>query len=329
MNKSNPDSPQLSVWRLDQIGKEQRRPSLFSKRGCPKGDKVRAKRTPIWPFAFFVLGISCLIGQTLVIRELIISFYGNELFSSLALGFWLLLVGMGSLLFSKLFQKTKPLPVVIISHVLIALFLPLEIFLIRFVKIFTLPGQLPNFLPSIGISFLILIPFCLVLGLFWTMASKVYCQLKNDFSLAITRAYFFETLGFVAAGLIFTFILISLNEFISIYLIITLNLMMALCLAFSAQRRAVFLKSLTIFCLIVFLFFSLSPFGQQIQKKILSLRFKSQILIESINSKYGNIAVTQSQRKSSSLDPSGSVLDQYNFFQNGLLIGSNQEKNFN
>ncbi|MBU4369498.1 hypothetical protein KKG58_01910, partial [Patescibacteria group bacterium] len=46
-------------------------------------------------------------------------------------------------------------------------------------------------------------------------------------------------------------------------------------------------------------------------------------------SKYGNIAVTQSQRKSSSLDPSGSVLDQYNFFQNGLLIGSNQEKNFN
>jgi len=347
LNKSNSDSPQLSVGRLDQIYEKQRRPSLFGKRGCPKGDKVRAKRTPIWLFAFFVLGISCLIGQTLVIRELIINFYGNELFSSLALGFWLLLVGVGSLFFSKLFQKTKPLIVVIISHVLIALFLPLEIFLIRFVKFFTLPGQVPNFLPSIGISFLILIPFCLVLGLFWTMASKIYCQLKNEFSLAITQAYFFETLGFVAAGIIFTFILVSLNEFISVYLIITLNLLSAFCLIFSAQQKSLFLKYLSIFCLIIFLLFSFFTLDKKIQNKTLSLKFKNQILIESINSKYGNISITQSTPLESSLHKSqsnpnlslrhnnnfltGSKKDsiQYNFFQNGLLIGSNQEKNFN
>ena len=41
-NKSDSDSPQPSVERLDQIGKNQRRPSLFNKRGCPKGDSARS-----------------------------------------------------------------------------------------------------------------------------------------------------------------------------------------------------------------------------------------------------------------------------------------------
>ncbi|MBL7141596.1 tRNA (guanosine(37)-N1)-methyltransferase TrmD [Patescibacteria group bacterium] len=41
-NKSDSDSPQPSVERLDQIGKKQRRPSLFNKRGCPQGDSARS-----------------------------------------------------------------------------------------------------------------------------------------------------------------------------------------------------------------------------------------------------------------------------------------------
>lgn len=48
-SEANSDSPQLLVERLDQIGiKNKRRPSLFEKKGCPKGDSARAKRVPIW-----------------------------------------------------------------------------------------------------------------------------------------------------------------------------------------------------------------------------------------------------------------------------------------
>lgn len=49
LNRSNSDSPQPLVERLDQIGiKNKRRPSPFAKRGCPKGDRRGAKRVHIW-----------------------------------------------------------------------------------------------------------------------------------------------------------------------------------------------------------------------------------------------------------------------------------------
>ncbi len=298
-------------------------------------------------FAFFILGISALIAQALIIRELMITFYGNELFSSLSLGFWLVLVGLGSLFLSKLFQKLNSLKTILSSHVLIALFLPLEIFLIRLIKnLFTLPGEIPNLLSALGATFLALIPLCLILGVFWTIASKLYTSLTNQLSLGLTKAYFFETLGFIIAGLGFSFFLVSLNEFLVVFLIIVLNLISALLLAFSFTplesplrkpqknlglllrygnnfltgfKQKLFLKSLIVFLLAVSLIFLFSPFVKQIQNKTLSLRFKNQILEESVNSKYGNLAVTKLTKESF----------QYNFFQNGLLIGSDQEKSFN
>ncbi|MBL7141663.1 hypothetical protein ISS21_01020 [Patescibacteria group bacterium] len=270
-------------------------------------------------FAFFILGVSALIAQTLIIRELMITFYGNELFSSLSLGFWLVLVGLGSLFLSKLFQKLNSLKTILSSHILIALFLPLEIFLIRLIKnLFTLPGETPNLLSALGATFLALIPLCLILGVFWTIASKLYTSLTNQFSLGLTKAYFFETLGFIIAGLGFSFFLVSLNEFLVVFLIIVLNLVSALLLAFSFKQK-LFFKSLIVFLLAVSLIFLFSPLVKQIQNKTLGLRFKNQILEESVNSKYGNLAVTKLTKESL----------QYNFFQNGLLIGSSQEKSFN
>jgi spermidine synthase len=49
--------------------------------------------------AVFVSGIAAVIGQTIIIREGIALFSGNELVSGIVLCFWLLWTGAGSLIF--------------------------------------------------------------------------------------------------------------------------------------------------------------------------------------------------------------------------------------
>jgi len=271
-------------------------------------------------FSFFVLGFSSLLAQTIILRELIIAFYGNELFSSLTLGFWLILVGFSSFYLSRFLKKHCSLKIISLFHFLIPIFLVLEIILIQLLKNwFSLPGQIPNLLPALMISFLILFPLCFILGIFWTIASKIYGQIKNNFSLSITQGYFFETLGFIVAGLIFSFFLVYLNIFFTIFLVSLINLFSVFFLSFKTKNN----KKFSLFLLILFLIFSLFSLflclNNNWQKQIKGLKFKNQILVEELNSKYGCLSVTQFKDN----------VNQYNFFQNGILIGANQEKSFN
>ncbi len=47
---------------------------------------------------FAALGFTSMVGQVLLMRELIVVFYGNELSLGIMLGSWLFWVGVGSLL---------------------------------------------------------------------------------------------------------------------------------------------------------------------------------------------------------------------------------------
>ena len=266
------------------------------------------------------MGISSLIAQSLIIRELMIAFYGNELFAALSLGFWFILTGLGSLFFANLFKKSNPLKTTIYTLISVSAFFPLGILAIGFIKNwFSLPGEIPNLLIALFCAFFALIPICLTLGLLWTIASKLYVKLRKKISLNIGHAYLLEILGFVFGGLIFSFFLIELNEFLIISLVISLNLIAATLLTFTIRKKSVFLKTLTCSLLILSFCFFASPVGNKMQNIILKSRFENQLLIESVNSKYGNISVTQTDNKS----------EQFNFYQNGLLLGSNQETNFN
>lgn len=271
-------------------------------------------------FIFFNLGISSLIAQSLIIRELMIAFYGNELFASLSLGFWFILTGFGSLFFANLFQKSNPLKTTIYALISVSVFLPIGILIIGFIKnLFSSVGESPNLLIAFFCAFFALIPICVTLGLLWTIASKLYVKLTNKISLNLGKAYFIEILGFIFGGLIFSFFLIGLNEFLIIYLVVSLNLIAAILLTFSTEKKSVFLRTLTCSLLIFSFCFFISPLGNKVQNIILKSRFENQFLVESVNSKYGNISVTKTSEKS----------EQFNFYQNGLLLGSNQETNFN
>ena len=56
---------------------------------------------------FILLGITTLIGQTVLLRELMIEVRGNEIVFAIYLSLWLFLVAIGSL-FARYFLNKKP-----------------------------------------------------------------------------------------------------------------------------------------------------------------------------------------------------------------------------
>ncbi|PJE57564.1 MAG: hypothetical protein COU82_01265 [Candidatus Portnoybacteria bacterium CG10_big_fil_rev_8_21_14_0_10_38_18] len=267
-------------------------------------------------FSILALGISSVVGQLLVIRELTISFYGNEFFIGWIFFGWLFWVGMGSVFLNKIIKKEENLSkILIFCHILIAVLLPLEIILSRISRtlISGPTGQIPNLMPSLLYSFFALAPFCLVLGLQFTIFARFWKSSAGKLRLEqiLGKSYVFEALGFIVGGLFFGYIFIFINEFLTASILGWLNLITAFLILFLIKKSNIILKSLTIILIIIFI--GISIFSKNINSQINQLRFPHQELIESKNSLYGNIAITKTR-------------EQYNFYESGTLIGTNKEE---
>ena len=215
-------------------------------------------------FFFFTLGLISILAQVIILRELIVAFYGNELFVGIVLGIWLLGTGSGSLLAHKLSTKFLNIKVLFSLLFLTIFCFPLEIILVRtFWALAFFPGELPSFLLSLVFVFFILFPFCFLLGAIFTLGTKFWAK-KKVYQL-VSRAYLWETIGHVTAGLLFNFFLIA----------------------------------------------STFPFPASLNNQTLKFRFPN--LVESFNSRYGNISVTKTN-------------SQYNFYESGVLVSSSQEQ---
>jgi len=269
-------------------------------------------------FSIIILGISSVISQLIIIRELIISFYGNEFFIGWTLFSWLFWVGMGSLFLNKIIKERFIPKITVIAHILIALFIGLEIFLIRFSRILTAgqTGQIPNLIPALLYSFFILAPFCLILGLQFAVVSRLGKSWTEKLNLGqvLGKSYILETIGFIIGGLIFSYALIVANEFLVASIIAWLNLLAGFFILFLVPKSNLILKSLII--ILIISFGAISVFSQIINKETNALRFPNQELVESKNSIYGNIAISK-------------ISGQYNFYESGLFLGANKAEIFN
>ncbi len=313
----------------------------------------------IFIFSLITLGVTSIIAQLVVIRELMISFYGNEFFIGWVVFSWLLWTGIGSLFLGKLFKKENLLKTFATTYILVALFLPLEIYLIRFGKniIGGTPGEIPNLVPTLLYAFLIIAPLCLILGFQFVVANKFWVlslsglrgrnghgssersereskaeslspprwggrgkrkdntrNLLRNTTWVLGKSHFYETLGFIVGGLIFSYLLIFINEVRTSSILALLNLITAGLVLFLIKNKLNILKIIAIILAIIFVGMFVCAKGINIETT--KLRFPNQELIESQNSIYGNVAVTKTGK-------------QYNFYESGLLLGSNKEEIFN
>jgi len=265
-------------------------------------------------FIFFILGISSIVAQSLLIRELMIAFYGNEFFVGIVLAFWLVWVAVGSLSAEKFLNKFKnQLLLLFLSQILFSFFLFFEIILIRYLKGQFFGVEIPNLIHSFLGASLIPFPICFLLGLWWTIATKIFSEIKKEIP-SINFAYFLECLGFIFGGIFFSFVLVKLNPFLVANFLIFLNLINAGFFIFP-ERKFFFLKIL-IFVLL-FASFSLffTPLLKNLEKVSAGFWFKNQKLAEAKNTLYGNIQVTK-------------IDSQYNFFENGVYLGAEKDFEF-
>lgn len=250
--------------------------------------------------SFFALGLSSIFSQVIFLRETILTFYGNEFFIGVSLSFWVIWVALGSLISQKFLKTEKFFPLI---HFLVPLFLLLEIILLRSIKIFGLAGEIPNFLLATLFIFFVSLPACFLLGSWWSLGTKFFAQTLNSKEIT-NKAYFLETLGFFIGGILFSFFCIKLNEFLVLFFLLFLNSLVAIYIF--PQKILIFFFLLSLFTF---------PFLKKLNFLTFSWRFKNQNLIEFKNTPFGNIAVTK-------------INDQFNFYQNGVLLGSNYEFQF-
>lgn len=249
-----------------------------------------------------ILGLTSIISQIIIIRELVVVFYGNELSLGIILASWFFWIALGSFLAGRLVEKLRmgerSLSAI---QTITFLILPLNLLLLRNIKsILNIPtGKIIGLMPMLGSSFLSLAPICILLGFTFILISKIASFKTKTPSKEIGGVYLLEGLGASIGGILFSFLLIKLlTPFQNIFIIAGINLIVAILI-----KRNIF-HSLFLIILSLAFIFSWPKYLEDITRKI---QFRPFELIESIDSLYGNIAVTKTGKE-------------FSFYENALLL---------
>lgn len=267
-------------------------------------------------FSFVALGVTSLVAQVVLVRELLIVFYGNEFFIGWTLFSWLVWTAAGALLGGRLLAGVRdPARAVAVCQVGAALLLPAAIVFIRASRALTgtLPGAMPDLLPAMLHSLLAMAPLCGMLGIQFVLGARAWKRTagETDPGQTLGRAYALETAGFVVGGILFSYALVVMNEFRVAGLLGALNLLAAVLLGARCPGRSPVFRGAVAAAAAGLL--ALFLFAGRVNHATSAWRYPGQILVESHNSIYGNLAVT-------------SIGPQINFHENGFFLGTADER---
>ncbi|MFA5410284.1 MAG: spermine synthase [Candidatus Omnitrophota bacterium] len=257
-------------------------------------------------FAVLLIGLSGLTAQVLLLRELLVSFYGNELTLGVILANWVIAEAAGAFLIGKFIDRAKNKISVFISlEILFSLALP---FSISFARIFKSFSGIP-FAEGVGLaaifssSFFVILPVSFCHGALFSTACKVHSLAKKESSSSIGRVYTLEIIGTIIGGIIFTYLFLThLHSFQIAFIIVACNL--AICLLFLKDVSRL-LKYVTFLLTGFILFFIFTGGADHLQYSTINEQWEGQQVLDYRNSVYGNIVVGKKGR-------------QYTFFYNGI-----------
>ena len=264
--------------------------------------------------SFLITGLSGIAAQIILLRELLISFLGNELTLGIILANWLVLVAIGSLVIGKTVEKVKrKIEVFVFFQLLVCVALPFAIYLSRIFKniLLATPGEGLGFAPIFYSSFLILLPVALPQGARFTYGCKLYSQLIKEDAPSIGKVYVLESIGSIVGGLLMTFLLIQyLNSFEIAFIISLMNTLVSIFLLWPKTKpfHPAFQTTLWILSILLSLVFAYSLLSQTsnaIHQSSIQSQWRNLNVIHNENSHYGNITVTKSG-------------EQFTFFTNGV-----------
>ncbi len=245
--------------------------------------------------AVFIYGLSGIAAQILLLRELLISYLGNELTLGVILTNWLIAESLGAFVIGKLSDNIKsPLKTFISLQIIFSLILPVSLYLSR---VFKIPLHIPTGeiigLPLIFLSsFLILLAPAFCHGALFSCGCRIASLGSKNPGNSIGSIYSLETAGTIAGGILLTYILLPLaNSFNAVFIVSCVNF--ALAFSLSAREGWKPLKY-TAFLLIMICVFTLFSSGvDSIHNFSLRQQFKTGKVLGYENSVYGNVLVSK------------------------------------
>jgi len=271
-------------------------------------------------FAAFAFGFASMLGQILLLRELIIVFYGNELSVGVMLASWLFWVAVGSWGINNLLHllekkfKVHNLAYLLLPFLLIAItiILPASIFLVRNIKnmLGVSPGEIIGLTPMSLSSFLVLALPCLLFGLLFALTCRVISRESKEPPVEVGKIYLLEAIGAAVGGLAFNYLLIYILKPLQMALFCgVLNICAALTLINIRTRP---LKWWAAFSFMILVLLLLIYWANPLDFRMRQIQWRYLKLVSVVDSIYGNIALTK-------LDA------QFNLFENGLLVSSTED----
>jgi spermidine synthase len=250
------------------------------------------------PFAITALGISHVITQITVIREFINVFAGNEIIVGVLISLWLLLTGFGA--YAGRYIRSHLLQSLIFrgSLFVVAILPIVHIVLIRFLKnLLFARGELPGLEALILWSTMLLLPYCIITGGLLTVACTIM-PTKKGTRQSIGTVYFFDNIGDILGGVLFTFLLVHYFNNLEILYIPSLLCLVAFLLTQRRGMHTSFLRITAVAAILaLFLVFPLDTAS-------LKWLYPHQEIAQYDESPYGRLVVTKDRGQTS-------------FFENG------------
>jgi len=264
--------------------------------------------------SLLIMGLSGIIAQIILLRELLVSFQGNELTLGIILANWLILEAFGSFFIGKTVERTsRKMETFVLLQLIFSLAFPLVLYLSRILKnlLLTIPGEALGLGPIFTSSFLILLPVAIPHGALFTYGSRLYAQSFRGEAASIGKVYVFETIGTIFGGLGITYLLIPyLNSFEIAFLLSLINSLVSAFLLWPGRHFLPFTFKTTLlgFSFLLSLLYAIvlvSPIAGEVHGSSIQSQWKKMGVIHNGNSIYGNITVTKRE-------------EQFTFFMNGV-----------
>ena len=268
----------------------------------------------------FILGFFAVTGQIILMRELMVLFYGNELSTGMVLMTWLTWTALGSYIGGLMTGSRFKIGNNTLTYYLLAIgiLLPLSILAVRISK--TVIGISQGEVIGIGLIIIIsavtLLPLCLIMGSLFPATIDV---INQEFSSTdrkskgtsrknpVGRIYLMEAIGSSVGGVIVSLILIRHFDSLTISFVLSLFVIPICLVQFLRANKGIF----ALFSVVVFLFFTSQLFDSTnyVGPKSRDYQWKGFSVMESVDSIYGNLTVTRTQ----------GIDGQISLYDNGVL----------
>jgi spermidine synthase len=241
-----------------------------------------------------LIGFTATVAQIVLMRELMVVFYGNEISLGVMLASWLLWTALGSGVLGRLAARTaNPAKLMAALQTLLALLLPATILAVGASRgvFHALPGEVLGPAPIFLTCLFTLSCFCSVSGWAFVAGSRFHARESgSSTSVAVNSVYLLEAAGSALGGILASLVLLrSLNSLQIAFLVSALNFMSAATL--SLRKRSHRLATVLILC-VAWIVAGL-PEGRRLETASLARLWPGFRLLDTRNSVYGNLAVVE------------------------------------